>query len=92
MDTSKNGKKDLREGTRVLVHGEAAYLWISDYNGLVFTMGTILRTPEPRDNKVLVLLDMLGDKWDVVASVRRTALKVSRPAPEKEGDGTDVHA
>lgn len=40
-------------------------MWIQDYNGLVFTMGTVMRTPKPTDKKVLVILDMLGDKWDV---------------------------
>ena len=35
-------------------------------------------------------LDMLGDKWDVVATVRRTALKIARQPSTKEGD-TSVH-
>lgn len=91
MSKSKNETDQLREGTRVLVHGETAYLWIQDYNGLVFTMGTVVRTPEPKDKKVLIILDMLGDKWDVVATVRRTALKIARQPSTKEGDSS-VHA
>lgn len=91
MSKSKNEADQLREGTRVLVHGEAAYLWIQDYNGLVFTMGTVIRTPKPTDKKVLVILDMLGDKWDVVATVRRTALKIARQPSAKEGNA-HVHA
>ena len=90
MSKSKSETDQLREGTRVFVHGEAAYLWIQDYNGLVFTMGTVMRTPKPTDKKVLVILDMLGDKWDVVATVRRTALKTARQPSTKEGD-TSVH-
>ena len=88
MSKSKNEADQLREGTRVLVHGEAAYLWIQDYNGLVFTMGTVMRTPKPTDKKVLVILDMLGDK---VATVRRTALKIARQPSTKEGNA-HVHA
>ncbi len=61
MSKSKSETDQLREGTRVFVHGEAAYLWIQDYNGLVFTMGTVMRTPKPTDKKVLVILDMLGE-------------------------------
>ena len=49
MSKSKNETDQLREGTRVLVLGEAAYLWIQDFNGLVFTMGTVIRTPKPTD-------------------------------------------
>ena len=91
MSKSKSETDQLREGTRVFVHGEAAYLWIQDYNGLVFTMGTVMRTPKPTDKKVLVILDMLGDKWDVVTTVRRTALKIARQPSAKEGDA-HVHA
>lgn len=91
MSKSKSETDQLREGARVFVYGEAAYLWIQDYNGLVFTMGTVVRTPKPTEKKVLVILDMLGDKWDVVATVRRTALKIARQPSAKEGDSS-VHA
>lgn len=86
MSRDKNVTDQLREGTRVLVHGEASYLWISDYTGLVFSMGTVMRTPQPKDKKVMVFLDNLGDKWNVVVHVRRTALRIARPVPEKEGN------
>lgn len=91
MSKSENETVQLREGTRVLVHGEAAYLWIHGYDGLVFSMGTVARTPRPKDKKVLVFLEMLGDKWNVVTSVRRSALKIARQPSEKEDD-THVHA
>lgn len=42
------------------------------------------------DKKVLVFLDMLGEKWNVVVSVRRTALKIARQTSAKEDD-THVH-
>lgn len=86
MSKSKNDNGQLREGTRVLVHGEAAYLWIHGYDGLVFSMGTVMQTPGTKDKKVLVFLDMLGDKWNVVVSVRRTALKIARQPSAKEDD------
>ena len=50
-----------------------------------------MRTPKPTDKKVLVILDMLGDKWDVVATVRRTALTIARQPSTKEGNA-HVHA
>ncbi len=55
-----------------------------------FSMGTVMQTPRPRDKKVLVFLDMLGEKWNVVVSVRRTALKIARQTSAKEDD-THVH-
>ena len=39
MSKGENETAQLREGTRVLVHGEAAYLWIHEYDGLVFFNG-----------------------------------------------------
>lgn len=90
MSKGENETAQLREETRVLVHGEAAYLWIHEYDGLVFSMGTVMQTPRPRDKKVLVFLDMLGEKWNVVVSVRRTALKIARQTSAKEDD-THVH-
>ena len=87
-DTSENGwfpedldadvgpilLRNLTKGDKVLVEGDSAELWISDYNIRVSSYATVEQTPRVRDKKVLVTIDNIDGDSKVTVYVRRSRL------------------
>lgn len=65
---------NLKEGDRVLVSGDSADLWISDYNVRVYTCATVEKTPAKRSKKVLVTLDSIDGDANVMALVKKAGI------------------
>ena len=67
-------RRNLKEGDLVWIEGDAAELWIKDYDIRVTTLGTVVATPGPHDKKVLVSIEFIDgdDKADVM--IRRSRL------------------
>lgn len=65
-------KSPLQEGDRVSVSGDAAELWLQDYNVRVSTQATVIDTPSPRDKKVLVSLDEIDGHQNVWCMIRKS--------------------
>lgn len=62
----------LQKGDRVRLSGDAAELWLSDYNVRVDSLATVVATPAPYLHKVMVCIDNIDGDCHVTARVRKT--------------------
>lgn len=69
----------IQKGPRVRISGDAANLWIADYNVRVNTLATVEVTPGRDAKKRLVTLDNIDGDQRVLTFVRR-----SRAIPVEE--------
>ena len=63
---------NVDKGERVRLSGDAAELWIADYNVRVDSYATVMETPAPRAKKVLVTIDSIDGDSNVTTYVRRS--------------------
>lgn len=65
---------ELKPGTVVHVSGDAAELWIDEYDARVESNATVMERPAPHAKKVLLNIEYIDHQSNVCACVRRSRL------------------
>lgn len=65
----------IKQGSRVMVCGDSAELWIRDYNVRVLSEATVEETPSKNAKKVLLTIDRIDGDSNVSCYVRRSKIR-----------------